>query len=278
MTLAPTEPSDPLAIPTPRLADYAASARAELDAFVQLLESLGPDDWTRPTPCSLWNVHDVVAHQAGHIQSGAGFGGLLAQVNPIALRAYRKRGLSMLDAMNQKQVDVRRSDTPQALIEELRAGTPRAIERRGRLNFLAGQVRVPVPPVGMMPVKTLLHRVFPRDMWIHRLDISDATGRDLATGDNDRLLLALTVQDAARLVRQAAPELSLVLRIAGPAGGTWRLAAGTGPTTELEMSLPVFMRRSSGRASSQETLSQVTAASGNEETLARAVELLAAPY
>lgn len=68
----------------------------------------------------------------------------------------------------------------------------------------------------------MLHRIFPRDMWIHRLDIADATGKRFEqTPGHDDVMLALTVADAAMQVEKKAPELSFALALAGAAGGSW---------------------------------------------------------
>jgi uncharacterized protein (TIGR03083 family) len=42
-----------------------AAALRELGVFVSLSESLGDQDWSRPTPCAGWNVGDLVGHVAG---------------------------------------------------------------------------------------------------------------------------------------------------------------------------------------------------------------------
>src|SRR5919109_5153944 len=46
-------------------AEARVLAEAELDRFLALVESLGPEDWAKPTACTLWNVRDILAHQAG---------------------------------------------------------------------------------------------------------------------------------------------------------------------------------------------------------------------
>ncbi len=268
---------DPLHLPEPSKAELAGIARNELTAFVRLLEQLDPGDWSRPTPCSLWDVRDVVAHQAGHIQSGMGLGGLLWQINPVFVAPYLRRRMSMLDGMNQKQVDIRRDRPVEALIAELREGTPRSIARRQRVNPVAAAVRVPVPPVGLMPVGRLLHRIFPRDMWIHRLDIADATGRPFeVSAEHDGALLAMAIEDAARLVRKRQPGLGITLYLDGPAGGAWRLSEGPAEVS-LQMSVPDFMRRTSERASAAAVAERVSSNASRAEVVA-ALEALVAPY
>jgi uncharacterized protein (TIGR03083 family) len=269
---------DALDAPRPTPADYSALASAELDAFLALLAKLEPDDWLRPTPCSIWDVRDVVAHQAGHIQSGMGFTGIVAQVNPLATAVYLKRRMSALDSMNQKQVDMRREQPTGSLIAEIRDGTPRSIAARERLNFASARVLLPVPPVGLMPLKTLLLRIFPRDMWVHRLDIADATGKPFETGNSHTAtMVALAVEDAARFARKKDRALNLVLHLQGPAGGEWEMATGAGPRVELELSIEDFLRRTSGRITPEAAAARASS-NATAEATHRALKLLQAPY
>jgi hypothetical protein len=54
-------------------------ARVELEDFLQLLESLGPEEWERLTMCPAWSVRDILAHQAGAYRAGASFAELRHQ-------------------------------------------------------------------------------------------------------------------------------------------------------------------------------------------------------
>jgi hypothetical protein len=33
--------------------------------FITLIEALAPEDWSKPTACTAWNVRDMVAHVPG---------------------------------------------------------------------------------------------------------------------------------------------------------------------------------------------------------------------
>jgi len=257
---------------------YGELATAELEHFLALLEQLEPADWGRPTACSLWDVRDVVAHQAGHIQSGAGLWGTLAQSNPFAIGRYLARRMNMLDAVNQRQVDMRRPRPIERVVAELREGTPGSIAARQRIGRIAGSVRVPVPPGGTMPMRTLLWRIFPRDMWIHRLDIADATGRPFAvTAVHDGVLTAMAVEDVARWMRKRAHGMEITLHLPGPAGGHWQLSEGPGQPVHLEMRLEDFLRRSSGRLSPEAALERVSSSAPPEPTI-EALRHMLAPY
>lgn len=186
--------------------------------------------------------------------------------------------MSSLDAMNQKQVDIRRDRPTASLIAELHEGTARSIAARERLNFVSARVPLPVPPVGLMPLKTLLLRIFPRDMWIHRLDIADATGKPFETGNaHTPTMVALAVEDAARFARKKDRALNLGLHLQGPAGGNCDIARGSGPRVELELTLEDFLRRTSGRITPETATTRASSNASAAQTL-RALELLQAPY
>ncbi len=257
---------------------YAQLARSELDAFLRLLSRLEPGDWEKPTACTLWDVRDVVAHQAGHVQMGSGLRGFLAQADPRATRPYQRRGMSILDAVNQAQVDMRRSWPVDELIAELSDGTRRSISSRLRSNWVAGHVPVPVSPVGLMPLRDLLLRIFPRDMWIHRLDIADATGKAFEqTAEHDGVMVGLVVADVSRHLRKKAAGLGLTLRLAGPAGGSWLVNSGTNEDLTIEMDVTDFMRRTSERTSADSTIDRV-ASDAPRDRVQRALDVLLAPY
>ena len=86
----------------------------------------------------------------------------------------------------------------------------------------------------------LMDVVLTRDTWMHRVDISRATGRPVElTADHDGVLVADVVAEWAD--RHGRPfELTLT----GPAGGSW--SAGTGGE-RLELDAVEFCRILSGR-------------------------------
>jgi hypothetical protein len=86
-----------------------------LDRFIHLIESLAPEDWAKPTACAAWNVHDMVAHQAGGYASGTSYKELIRQYTRIP-----KPGQLPEDAINALQVAERANKTPADLINELK--------------------------------------------------------------------------------------------------------------------------------------------------------------
>ena len=107
--------------------EAAEMATVELKRFLTLLESLAPADWDQPTACPLWNVRQVVAHATGAAAGYARWSEFKRQYSRNVQRPYRQAGFSLLDALNQIQVDDRRGATPADLLTELRDVGPRAI-------------------------------------------------------------------------------------------------------------------------------------------------------
>ncbi len=252
-------------------------AHDELAIFLNLLEQLDDGDWEQPTHCDLWTVRDVVAHQGGHVPGGRGAFGMFAQLNPRVLRPYQKRGMNTLDAMNQAQVDMRREWPLEKLLAEIREGTRQAIASRRGMWWPSKLVRVPAPDYGMIPVDYLLHVVFPRDMWIHRLDITDATGRSFETKpEHDGVLIAHVVRDMERNVKKGVPGHAVRLTVDGPAGGTWRL--GKGDEIAVTMDVPTFLRASSSRISPEERRAAVDVSTADEALREKVLASLVAVY
>jgi uncharacterized protein (TIGR03083 family) len=261
-------------------AEAAPLARAELERFLAVLETLTDEDWCRPTACPLWDVRQVVAHVVGAAAAFTSWSLFRRQADPSVQRPYRARGLSQLDAMNQIQVDDRAGRTPGELIAELRQVGPRAIAIRHRLPGPLRSVRVPLPPLGgWVPVGYLTDVIYTRDLWMHRLDLCRAVDRPMRLEPaHDGRLTALVVRDLgrARAFRAALGPASVLYRLAGPAGGSWRLGrAQQVPDAELTLDALDFHLLASGRHVAQDV--RVTVA-GDAALAARAVAATTVPY
>lgn len=275
-TMTPTAPAQrAAAIPAPGHAEAAGMAAVELDRFLALLEGLAPEDWARPTACTLWNVREVVAHQAGSYARMASWAEFRRQVGRAARRPYQARGMSQLDAMNQLQVDDRCDCSPAELIAELRRVGPSSVETRRRLPWLLRALRMPAPPYGWWPVGYLTDVILTRDTWIHRLDLCRATGRPMAlTADHDGRITELVARDLATKLR----DEPVVYELGGPAGGTWRFGAGT-PIATLRMDALDFHLIAAERLSPADALAAgLVAVWGDPEAASHALARTAVAY
>jgi uncharacterized protein (TIGR03083 family) len=220
-------------------------AVGELDAFLGLLRGLGPEDWHRPTDCTGWTVRDVVAHVTGAMEEGAHLRVLLRHVL-FAPRRYPT--LSPLDAVNQVQLDDRSGAGPSDLLAELERHGPRAARARRRMPAPLRTRSVPGKDNGLPPGSTfayLVDVIYPRDVWMHRVDVERATGRPHARTATEHDVVAQVVHDLGRTWNGPAAELTTT----GDVPGEWRLGHGAA-VSRLEVDAVELCRLLSGRAAS----------------------------
>src|SRR5262245_53573405 len=111
----------------------AEVATAELEACLALLKNLDDGDWSAPTDCAGWTVHELTAHLAGQYQGLAKPG--------VYLRRHRRapRGnpaLSRLNAHTRQQIDAPGGQTGPELAAILATIGPKAIRARRRVPGL----------------------------------------------------------------------------------------------------------------------------------------------
>jgi len=218
-------------------------AQTEYQRVTAAVEALQPDDWTRPTDCTEWDVRQLVAHIAGMAKCASS---LLEMSRQSRVAKTRQRpGQALIDAQTALQVEERQRLGPEELRAELHRVGPRAARGRRRTPGFVRRRRLPEPQVVNGVPETwsigyLTDVILTRDPWMHRLDLARATGQDLAlTADHDRLIVADIVAEWARRHGQ-----SNRLELTGPAGGSWSFGAGG---EEIVMDAADFCRVISGR-------------------------------
>jgi uncharacterized protein (TIGR03083 family) len=216
--------------------DFAAE---EYRRLVALLRQLDADDWSRATDCEEWDVRAMVAHVLGGCESCASVREMVHQVR-VGKRVAARRGGAMVDGMNEVQVRERAHLAPAELVARLDEVVPRAVRGRRRTpGFLRG-VDIGDEFVGPLPLGWLVDVIYTRDTWLHRVDISRATGRPLdLAAEHDGRIVTDVVGDWADL-----HEKPFTLDLTGPAGG--RFARGEGGP-ELRLDAVEFCRIVSGR-------------------------------
>jgi hypothetical protein len=136
------------------------------------------------------------------------------------------------------------------LIERLRRAAPRAVRRRHRFSRVMGRRLMPMaqelPGSGAewWSFGYLTDTILTRDPWMHRVDLSRATGARLnVTADHDGVIVSDVVTEWAQ--RHGQP---FRLRLTGPAGGCWESGRGG---REIELDAVEFCRTVSGRESGE---------------------------
>jgi uncharacterized protein (TIGR03083 family) len=194
---------------------------AQFDAMLRLLEGLPPDSWNLPTDCAAWSVRDLVAHIVGNTEGSVS---PARMVRDIAVSLGRHPRMGRLDALNQVQVEDRSNCSGAQLTRRLAYLRSQRLRLRTRLPKIVR--RLPLPPgfslpAGQRQVGYALDVIYIRDLWMHRVDICVATGRDLVLGEHDHEVVRQVIADLARTWDGPA----VILELTGPAGGRWQLGS-----------------------------------------------------
>ncbi len=247
----------------PKLAHAEATRLAadELEQMLALLESLSAEDWKLPTVCPLWNVSEMVAHLAG---AAAGYTSWAELKRQFIRNPYIKKGVAKADGISQCQVEDRAGTGPTELLAELREAGPKAIRVRNRLPWVLRVVPVPLgAPVGVAPIGYLTDLIYTRDMWLHRLDICRAAGRDMTlTASHDGRIIELVMRELGEKLHRLLGKRKIKLELTGPAGGIFEFGTGSEPSATIQMDALDYNWLASGRISPDEAMAGV-AVTGN---------------
>jgi uncharacterized protein (TIGR03083 family) len=224
--------------------DLAATVTgAELDAFLAAARNLDDGDWAKPTDCPEWTVKDLVAHVVGHCEEAVKLRVLLRR-RRVGHRRYPNR--SRLDAMNRQQVDDLGRRSPAELTEMLARLGPRVVRANRRVPSPLRRLNItrlfPEDPLPDPTLGYVLDVIAARDPWMHRVDLSTATGKPMVHGDHEREIVAQVVRDLG--LAWAGP--AVVLELTGPVGGQWTLGTGE-PVATVRADAVGYLRTLSGR-------------------------------
>jgi len=150
--------------------DLTVAAMENWTAVRDLIPSLRPDDWNRPTPCVGWSVKDVLAH-LGHVE-----GMLVHQFDQPAPPADWVDEGSPLDQVTSLGVAARRIWSPAQVVDEIE----RAITATQRLLTqpdLDWQ-EPSLTPVGPAPRHAAVEMRI-NDVYLHLCDLRSAIGQPI---------------------------------------------------------------------------------------------------
>jgi uncharacterized protein (TIGR03083 family) len=227
MTVTATDVRDIPSIGHEEAMDLGA---AEYQSFTTLVRGLAPGDWNAPTVCDRWDVRAIAAHVLGAAEACASIPENIHQMR-LGRQVQRQLGLGhIVHGANEVQVRERAALDPAALIVRWERAVPRALRGRRRFPPFLRPVRIGFEaPLGRRPLGYLMDIVYTRDVWMHRIDICRATGREpVLTAGHDGRLIADMVTDWAATHHQA-----FTVHLSGPAGGTYRTGSD-GPTVDID--------------------------------------------
>lgn len=238
-------------IPPISRTEAGALAAAEYRRVVEQLRTLSPDDWSQPTDCSLWDVRAMAGHTVGMLSDFTSLPRMMRRMQAGG-KAAKRDGGPLIDSVTALQVADHAALSADELIAKAERMGPKAASWRSK----------PHPLFRLMPLKEevggkpetwkmgfLLDTILTRDPWMHRIDTSRATGREMVlTADHDGRIVADVVAEWAR--RHGQP---FSLTLTGPAGG--HFVSGHGGE-ELSLDALEFCRILAGRAEGHGLLAQ----------------------
>ena len=219
-------------------------AATEYDRVVELLRSLPPEAWLTRTACPEWDVRQMAAHLLGMAEMAASIRESNRQVKVAVAR-----GGAFIDALTALQVEERADLTPKQIVERFAVVGPKAAKGRRRAPWFIRRRAMPQQQLvagrdEVWTVGYLLDVILTRDPWMHRIDMTRATGAELVhTPDHDGVIIDDVVREWAG--RHGQP---CSLALTGPAGGSWRFGTG-GPDLEADVTdfcLMLTLRRPAG--------------------------------
>jgi uncharacterized protein (TIGR03083 family) len=194
-------------------------AETECERMLDLVRHLDEADWGRPTHCTEWSVKDIVVHQLGE---AAAIGSIREMVHQMRAARQLPKTMARVDRLNAVHVSERRHLSTDQLQALLAPALRRSLRARRRAPALIRKIRFSADNFGRVSFGYMSDVVVTRDSFIHRVDITRATGKPLVvTGDHEGRIVADVVRDWA-----AHHGAGFTLRLTGPAGGTYRAGPG----------------------------------------------------
>jgi hypothetical protein len=176
----------------------------------------------------------------------------LARQQMAAQKGAKKAGAEMIDVLTALQIAKNAGLAPAGIVTAMQAIGPRAARRRRTMPAFIRSRTMP----GIQTVSGAQERwtfgflfdiILTRDPFMHRLDISRATGIPVdATQEHEGMIVDDVVREWA--ARHGQPY---TLNLSGPAGGTWG-----GDGERISMDAFDFCRAVSGRGPAAGLLSQ----------------------
>ena len=216
----------------------------EVERTMNLIRTLAPEDWGMQTDCPAWDVRRMYLHVLGAHESGASMRQLTHQMW-AGSRYRRVHGGPPHAALSHIQVAEREHLSPDEIVSRFEKAGLSAARSRRRMPAPVRAIRMNADPdYEKWSMGYLIDTIYLRDLWMHRVDATRATGRPMAlTPKHDGRIVADIVAEWMRRHGQPA-----TLELTGPAGGTYIGGSGGDRVT---VDAVEFCRILSGRAQAE---------------------------
>jgi len=193
-------------------------AANEYERVADLFDELSPEQWATDTDCPDWDVRAMAGHMLGMMQMAASLPELIGQQAASVLRAKRAGGL-LIDSLTALQVEKNDALTPAEVASEVRRLAPRAVQGRRRPPAFVRNRAMKEETDGWWTFGYLFDVILTRDPFMHRIDITRATGVPIhATAEHEGVLVDDVVPSGPSATARRTPSSSAAQRADG---GRW---------------------------------------------------------
>lgn len=193
------------------------------EGLLRELRALERTQWEMSTDCTGWSVRDIVAHLLGWAEALTDVREATRQTVKASRR--RKSFASLVDAQNEIQVESRRWLSTDELLLRLENALPRFLQVRNGVGKALRRIPYLTGPTGWTDLGFIADHVFTRDVFMHRIDIARAVGRELALGPADRRVIEDCLREWASVSRADA-----TVELTGVISGVYLAGDGTAAT------------------------------------------------
>lgn len=225
-------------------------AEVEIGRLIDVIDQLRPNCWSLPTDCEGWDVKALLSHQLGTMEGNASLREFVRQYL-VSTKKSKRSGRPLVDEMTASQIFDRARLSPDELTNRLRSKAQASVRGRRRLPALLRSIPISpgAPFEGTWKLGYLVDTIMNRDFWMHRVDLTRATGIEMIlTPEHDGVIVDNVVSEWARAHGQ---PYKLVLE--GVAGGTFAQGQSC---EEIKLDAVEFCRVLSGRGHGSGLLSQ----------------------
>lgn len=174
-------------IPRIKHDEAMAITAAENRRLWELLIDIKPDEWSLPTDCTRWDVRAIVVHLIAQAEAQASVVEFARQTMAGRKLMEEIGGIYPVDGMNEAGLRARSHLTPEELSDRWSRVAAEALGFRRRMPAPIRALPLLRLDRGLWkPLGYLYDIGFTRDVWMHRVDLSRATGRTFnATAQHD---------------------------------------------------------------------------------------------